>query len=69
VQLSSVSAVNLSLGCMELKSFSIFCMSDWLGSNIIRISFNSSYLSTKELLWARIASRYSNLLQTRRSGD
>ena len=69
MQLSSVSAVNLSLGCMELKSFSIFCMSDWLGSNIIRISFNSSYLSTKELLWARIASRYSNLLQTRRSGD
>ena len=42
VQLSSVSAVNLSLGCMELKSFSIFCMSDSLGSNIIRMS--STYL-------------------------
>ena len=38
VQLSSVSAVNRSLGCMELKSFSIFCMSDWLGSYIIRMS-------------------------------
>jgi len=42
VQLSSVCAVNLSLGCMELKLFSIFCMSDWLGSNIIRMS--STYL-------------------------
>jgi len=42
VQLSSISAVNRSLGCRELKSFSIFCMSDWLGSNIIRRS--SSYL-------------------------
>ena len=38
VQLSSISAVNRSLGCRELKSFSIFCMSDWLGSNIIRMS-------------------------------
>jgi hypothetical protein len=38
VQLSSVSAVNWSLGCKELKSFSIFFMSDWLGSYIIRMS-------------------------------
>jgi hypothetical protein len=42
VQLSSCSAVNRSLGCKELKSFSILCMSDWLGSNIIRMS--STYL-------------------------
>ena len=42
VQLSSGSAVNRSLGCKELKSFSILCMSDWLGSYIIRMS--STYL-------------------------
>jgi len=42
VQLSSVSAVKLSLGCRELKSSRIFCMSEWLGSNIIRML--STYL-------------------------
>ena len=42
VQSCSVSAVNLSLGCRELKSSRISCMSEWLGSNIIRMS--STYL-------------------------
>ena len=42
VQLSSGYAVNGSLGCKELKSFSILCMSDWLGSYKIRMS--STYL-------------------------
>ena len=38
----SVSAVNCSLGCRELKSSRIFCMSVWLKSNISKIS--STYL-------------------------
>jgi len=38
----SVSAVNCSLGCRELKSSRIFCMSVWLESNVSKIS--STYL-------------------------
>jgi len=36
VQSSSVSAVNRRLRCRELKSFMISCMSEWLGSNIMK---------------------------------
>jgi hypothetical protein len=42
VQLSSGSAVNRCMVCKELKSFSILCMSDWLGSYVIRMS--STYM-------------------------
>ena len=42
VHLSSGSAVNRSMVCKELKSFSILCMSDWLGSYVIRMS--STYM-------------------------